>query len=470
MIVTVDEMRTLFLFEKLPDEQLAWLSERTARRTFDAGAQVFREGDPAIYLVVLLEGKVRLLRKVNGEDVLINETDYRGAYGGATRAYIQEPDQRYANSMQAVVPSSFLCLNAEDFSEYMRTYAPMSVHLLDGLYLGMRNGEGAVREREHLARLGELSANLGHELNNPAAAASRATSQLRKRVSDMRNKLAVIADGHVSPEQMHRLVEFQQDIVDKLAVDTETRTSLAEADLEDALTDRLDELGVYGGLDLAPIFASAGLSVDWLDGVVSSLGESERDGALRWLAYTLESEQLMDEIEDATGRISALVNAVKNYSYMDTASVQEINVLVGLDSTVVMLGHKLAAVTIVKDYADDAPHIPAYPAELNQVWTNLIDNAVQAMGARGTLTLRTRVDGDSLVVEIGDDGPGIPEDVQPRVWEAFFTTKGPGEGSGLGLETARRIVERRHHGEIGFATGPDGTTFTVRLPLQQRLD
>ena len=465
--VSVAELRTLFLFEGLQDDQLQFISDRSERRTFDAGAWVYREGEPATHLIVLLEGAVRLLRKANGEDVVINETDQRGVYAGATRAYIDEPDQRYPTSMSAVVPSSFLCLAAADFSDYMNTYAPMSVHLLEGLYLGMRYGEGTVRERESLARLGELSANLGHELNNPAAAASRATSQLRKRVSDMRNKLAMIASGHVSGESLQMLVKLQQEVVDK-AADTVKRTSLEESDLEDELLDRLEQLGVAGALDLAPIFASAGVDVGWLDGVADAMRDGEREGALRWLAYSLESEQLMDEIEDATGRISTLVAAVKQYSYMDTASVQDIDVQVGLESTVVMLGHKLAAVNVVRDYGD-APKVPAYPAELNQVWTNLIDNAVSAMDGRGTLTLRTRVDADQLVVEVADDGPGIPPAVQLRMWDAFFTTKAPGLGSGLGLDTVRRIVERRHHGSVTVTTGDDGTTFAVRLPVEQRL-
>ena len=464
--VSVEELRTLFLFEGLPDDQLEFLSSRSERRTFDAGKWVYREGEPAAYLVVLIEGKIRLLRKANGEDVVINETDYRGVYAGATRAYIDEDDQRYVTGMMAVQPSSFVCLSAADFGAYMKRYMPMAVHLLEGLFLGLRYGEGAVRERENLARLGELSANLGHELNNPAAAASRATSQLRKRVSDMRNKLGAIADGHVTPERMHQLVEFQQEIVDK-ASGSAKLTSLEEADLEDELLDRMDALGVFGGNDLAPIFASAGLDTVWLDRVADAVG-NERDGALRWLAYTLESEQLMDEIEDATSRISTLVAAVKQYSYMDSASVQEIDVRAGLDATVVMLGHKLAGVTVTKAYDEDAPKIPAYPAELNQVWTNLIDNAVSAMGGKGTLILRTAVVGDQLLVELADDGPGIPDDVQAKVWDAFFT-KGPGEGSGLGLETVRRIVERQHHGAVTFTTSPEGTTFAVRLPLEQRL-
>jgi signal transduction histidine kinase len=400
---------------------------------------------------------------------VVVETDYRGACSGAIRAYIADEDPRYTNSMQAAEPSSFVCIGAPDFAAFMHRYFPMAVHLLDGLYFGIRNTEGTLREREHLARLGALSANLGHELNNPSAAAARATSQLRRRVSDMRGKLAMIAEGRIPPDNLQMLVKLQQEVVDRANGERPPLTSLQEADLEDELIDRLDELQVTGSGDLAPIYASAGLGVDWLDGVVDALGEGEREGALRWLAYTLEAEQLMDEIQDATSRISTMVAAVKQYSYMDTASVQDVDVHVGLDATVVMLGHKLAAVTVQRDYAADLPKVPAYPGELNQVWTNLIDNAVAAMDGAGTLSLRIAPDDDHVLVSVGDTGPGIPADVQPHVFEAFYTTKPPGEGTGLGLETVRRIVERRHHGSITFETGPAGTTFSVRLPLVQRL-
>ncbi|MDX6256836.1 MAG: hypothetical protein QOJ11_3170 [Frankiales bacterium] len=467
--VPAEELRTLFLFEALSDEQLAFISERSERRTFDGGAWVFREGEPADYFLILLQGSLQLTRRAGNEEVVFVDTDYRGAYAGAVRAYVEEEDQRYANSMQVSVPSSFICIRAKDFAEFMRRYFPLAVHLLDGLYLGIRNSEGTVREREHLARLGALSANLGHELNNPAAAASRATSQLRRRVSDMRGKLAMIAEGRVSPDALQMLVKLQQEVVDRAAGGRPPLTSLEEADLEDTLIERLESLGVAGAMDLAPIYASAGLGVDWLEGVLDAVGGGERDGALRWLAYTLEAEQLMDEIQDATSRISTMVAAVKQYSYMDTASVQEVDVHLGLDSTVVMLGHKLAAITVQRDYAADLPKVPAYPGELNQVWTNLIDNAVAAMDGKGTLRLAIRVEDADLVVDIGDTGHGIPEDVQPHIYEAFFTTKGPGEGSGLGLETVLRIVERRHHGSVSFSTGAEGTTFSVRLPLEQRL-
>lgn len=464
-LVGREELRTLFLFEALTDEQLDWLAARGRRRTYDGGAAVFQEGGTAGELFVLLDGGIRMSRRVNGEDVVVNETDYRGSYSGAVRSYV-EADAPYSNSVTTTRVSSFFVLPGAEFGTFMRTWFPMAVHLLDGLFLGVRNSEATVRQREHLARLGTLSANLAHELNNPASATVRASGQLRDRVAGMRHKLGLIAEGRISPDVIARLVACQEAAVELSAKRRGTvRTPLEEADLEDALVDRLDELGVAGPYDLAAVFVGAGLDLEWLDRVVSDVGTDPLDGALRWLAYTLETESLMDEIEDASGRISTLVAAVKQYSSMDSASLQEIDVHPGLDSTVVMLGHKLQGVQVVREYDRSLPRIPAYAAELNQVWTNLIDNAADAMAGSGRLVLRTSRDGEHLLVEVQDDGPGVPEEVRPRVYEAFFTTKGPGEGSGLGLDNAKRIVERRHGGRISFTTGPDGTCFEVRLPL-----
>jgi len=430
---------------------------------------VFREGDPAAGLYVLLSGALRLSRLFGGEDVAISESSQRGAYAGAMRAYVQA-ESTYTNSMVATAASSFFVLPGPDFAEFMRSWFPLAVHLLDGLFFGIRNSEATVRQREHLAQLGTLSANLAHELNNPAAAASRAAGQLRERVAATRHKLAAIADGRVDPAAMAQLVACQEAAVELSAKNrSAVRTAMQEADMEDALVDRLDELGVPGGYELAPVFVAAGLDVGWLDTVVGTVGEHPLEGALRWLAYTLETESLMDEIEDSTSRIGTLVTAVKQYSSMDSASVQEVDIHPGLDSTVVMLGHKLQGVQVVREYDRSLPRVPAYPAELNQVWTNLIDNAADAMAGHGRLLLRTRRDGEELVVEVGDDGPGIPEAVQPRVYEAFFTTKTGGRGSGLGLDNAKRIVRKRHHGTLTFTTGPDGTVFRVGLPIVQRL-
>ena len=460
--VGTEELRGLFLFERLTDEQLSWLAERGHSRTYDAGALVYREGDPSEHLYVLLDGGLRMSRLVGGEDVVIVETSHRGSYAGAVRAYVDVAGEPYGSSMVATVPSRFFRLPAADFAELMQTFFPMAVHLLEGLYIGVRNSEATVRQREHLAQLGTLSANLAHELNNPAAAAVRATGQLRERVAGMRRKLSLIAEGGVDPDTIHRLVELQEQAVEHAASRPAPLTPVEEADREDEITDLLDGFGVPGSYDLAPVFSAAGLSIEWLHEVCA---QGDPTGPLRWLADTLETEGLMDEIEDATGRISTLVAAVKQYSYVDTSSHQEVDVHVGLDSTVVMLGSKLQGVRVSRDYDRSLPKVPAYGAELNQVWTNLIDNAADAMGGTGTLTLRTTSDGDAVLVEIGDDGPGIPREVQPRVFDAFFTTKAPGQGSGLGLDNAQRIVSRRHSGTLDFTTGESGTTFRVRLPL-----
>ena len=464
MTPTRDDLRTLFLFEALTDEQLDWLAERGELRTYDTGATVSREGEPATHLYVLLEGGLRLSRLVNGEELVVNESTQRGAYSGAIRAYV-ENDPLYGGSVVTTEPSRFFRLPGADFAEMMRTWFPMAVHLLDGLYVGIRSSEGQVRQREHLANLGTLSANLAHELNNPASATVRAASQLRTRVAGMRHKLGLVASGKADPKAIAQLVELQERAVERAAKSDVQLGPLAASDAEDELADQLEALGVTGAFELAPVYVAAGLDAAWIDDVARTVAPAPPEGALRWLAYTLETEALMDEIEEASSRISQLVAAVKQYSYLDSGGAQEVELEPGIDSTVVMLGGKLHGIAVVKDYAADLPRVTAFPAELNQVWTNLIDNAAHALDGAGTLTLRTRHDDDAVVVEVADDGPGIAPEVLPRIWEAFFTTKPPGEGSGLGLDNARRIVERRHHGTIDVDTGAAGTTFTVRLPL-----
>ena len=465
--VSPELLRGLFLFEALTDEQLVWLAARSEVRTFAEGAPVFREGEPAEAVWVLLDGELRLLRASAGEEVVITETSHTGSYAGAIRAYVSQPASEYETSMVCVRPSRFLRLPAADFSTFMRQQFPMAVHLLDGLYIGVRNSEATMRQREHLAQLGSLSANLAHELNNPAAAAVRATAQLRERVAGMRHKLALIAEGGIDPAAISRLVAVQEEVVERAAKTREPLGVLAESDLEDELADHLDELGVAGALDLAPVLAAAGVDAACLDDIAERVGAAHQDGAFRWLAHALETEALMDEIEDASTRISTLVGAVKQYSHMDQATHSDVDLHPGLDSTVVMLGHKLRGVTVCREYDRALPEVPAHAAELNQVWTNLIDNAADAMAGRGTITLRTRRDGDAVLVEVADEGPGVPEAVRERIFEPFVTSKGPGRGSGLGLDSARRIVERRHGGSLTFTTSPQGSVFTARLPLRE---
>jgi signal transduction histidine kinase len=467
--VPLAEVQTLFLFAELAEADQRWVAEHSAVRVYDADVVVFEEGEPADALYVLLDGGLRLSTSIDAEDVVLNETTHHGAYAGAVRAYIDSRDPNYQTTLRTTRPSRFLRLPAEDFGALVNRQCPMAVHLMDGLYEGIRVTESTMRQREHLVQLGALSAHLAHELNNPAAAAVRATEQLRSRVAGMRHKLGLLAEGGVSAELVARLITTQEGAVEQAAKPRPRLTALEESDLEDAIADRLDGLGVSGAYELAPVFAAAGMGADWVDEVVEQVDSGlPWDGAFRWLSYTLETEALMDEIEEATTRISSLVGAVKQYSHLDQAAHSDVDVRPGLDSTLVMLGHKLGGIEVRREYGDDLPRVPGYPAELNQVWTNLIDNAVDAMAGSGVLTLRVRSVDGAVLVEVTDDGPGVPEAVREHLFEAFVTTKAAGEGSGLGLENARRIVERRHGGTLSYTTGPGGTTFCVRLPAGRR--
>lgn len=468
--LTPAELRTLFLFEKLNDEQLAWLSEHGCTMRMPAGGLVVREGDPADQFFVLLSGTISLTRRVGQDEVQTNRTEQRGVYMGATQAYLRDDGipRKYMASMRALDDSEFFVLSAKDFGWLMREWFPMAIHLLEGLALGMRDRQAAISERQRLAALGALSAGLMHELNNPAAAASRATAALRQRVAGMRHKLGMLAAGKVPAERLNALIELQDEVIER-AAKAPTLTAMEAADREDELGDWMEERHVTGGWDLAPIFAQGGIDIDCLTQIEAKVGDPGLfDQAIHWIGYALETEQLMTDIEDATSRVSTLVNTAKQYSQMDRAAHQWIDVHVGLKSTLVMLTHKIGSgITVVKDFDRSLPQIPAHPGELNQVWTNLIDNAVQAMNGVGTLTIKTYREDDHVVVSIGDTGPGVPDKLKKRVFEPFFTTKPVGEGTGLGLDISYRIVVNGHGGDIVLESEPGDTKFKVRLPLTE---
>ena len=464
LVCDVNELRTLFLFEKLTDEQLSWLCERGRVELHEPGF-VIREGEPATCLYVLLEGTIALSRKVGDDEVETTRTDQRGVYAGAWAAFLDnEPNRAYNASMRAVTPVRLFTLSADDFTTLMRQWFPMALHLLEGVFYGTQRTQRAIGERERLLALGSLSAGLTHELNNPAAAAVRATSSLRERVAGMRHKLAKIAGGAWDRSQLETLIGIQERAVEQVAKAPEL-SPLEASDREDAFADWFDEHGLGNAYVIAPNLVQAGLDVGWLDQVHGLVGDDMLEGAIGWLNYTLETELLMNEIEDSTGRISTLVTAAKQYSQMDRAPHQVLDVHELLDSTLVMLSRKIGDVQVVKEYDRTLPDIPVYGAELNQVWTNIIDNALQAMGGTGTLTIRTSRADDKLQVEIADTGPGIPDEVIGRIFEPFFTTKPVGEGTGLGLDISWRIVVNKHHGDLSVESQPGNTCFRVRLPL-----
>jgi signal transduction histidine kinase len=465
-VCSVDELRTLFLFEKLTEDQLQWLCERGHVELIEPGT-VYAEGSPATCFYVLLDGTVVLSRRVGADDIEVGRTSTRGVYTGAFMAYLGDSvPQVYNNSVRVTEPTRFFVLDASVFAELMHDWFPMAVHLLEGLFFGNKNAQQAIGQRERLLALGSLSAGLTHELNNPAAAAVRATATLRERVAGMRHKLGMIAGGKWDRAMLQTLIRLQEEAAERVPK-AAALSPLEASDREDAITDWLDSHEVRDGWDMAPTFVAAGLDVAWLHRVEATVDPGCLEAALRWLNYTVDTELLMNEIEDSTTRISTLVGAAKQYSQLDRAPYQVVDVHELLDSTLMMLSGKIPpGIMVVKDYDRSLPQIPAYAAELNQVWTNLIDNAVSAMNGTGTLTVRTgKVREDEVFVEFGDTGPGVPPEIKDRIFEPFFTTKPVGEGTGLGLDISWRIVVKKHHGDLSLESSPGDTRFRVRLPV-----
>jgi signal transduction histidine kinase len=461
------ELRTLFLFDKLNPDQIAELCRLGQVREFPPGP-VYQQGETATCFYVLLSGTLVMSRRVGGDDVEVVRSSERGVYAGAFRAYMGDRvPQVYDNSMRVTEPSRFYLLAGEDFSRIMQEWFPMAVHLLEGAFFGGRAFQEQVAQRQRLLALGSLSAGLTHELNNPAAAAVRATASLRERVAGMRHKLGLLAGGPIDRETLETLIKLQEQAVEKVSKAPKL-DPLETSDREDEVSDWLDDHGITDGWQIAPTFVQAGLDMQWLEHVRGAVSDTSLEPAMRWLNYTVETEHLMNEIEDATTRISTLVGAVKQYSQLDRAPFQVVDVHDLLDSTLMMLGGKTGrGITIVKDYDRSLPRIPAYAAELNQVWTNLIDNAVSAMKGSGTLTIRTAREDDVALIEFCDTGPGVPKELRERIFEPFFTTKPVGEGTGLGLDISWRIVANKHHGDIKLVSEPGKTRFQVRLPLAQ---
>jgi signal transduction histidine kinase len=460
-----DELRSLFLFEKLTPDQLEWLC-RDGRVEMIPPGPLYTEGEPAACFYVLLEGTLVMSRRVGADDIEVNRTSSPGVYAGAFQAYMGDRvPQIYNNSVRVTVPSRFFVLDAACFAQMMTEWFPLAVHLLEGAFFGNRKTQEAVGQRERLLALGSLSAGLTHELNNPAAAAVRATESLRERVAGMRHKLGLLTKKPYHQPTLESLIELQERAVERVAK-APALGPMEASDAEDEVSDWLDGYGIERGWELAPVFVQAGLDTGWLDQVAATVDLADLEGAVRWLSYTVETELLINEIQDSTSRIMSLVGAAKQYSQLDRAPHQVVDVHDLLDSTLLMLSSKIGpGITVVREYDRTLPPIPAYAAELNQVWTNLIDNAVSAMDGTGTLTVRTAMDRDQVLVEFGDTGPGVPDEIRDRIFEPFFTTKPVGEGTGLGLDISWRIIVNKHHGDLSVESVPGDTRFRVRLPV-----
>ena len=471
--IVLDEMRDLFLFEHLSDDQLQMLCRGGRVTTLPAGP-VCVEGAPASCLYVLLDGEVVLSRQSAGVDVETHRTTQRGAFFGAWSAHIPDVDQSYEVSARLTRPSRLLVLSAEVFAHFITTQFPMAIHLVAGQRVRRDREERLLAHRERLLALRTLTAGLTHQLNNPAAAVLRAAANLHDDVAAMRRGLAHLVQTGPAADTLQSLTVLQDEVVEHAnRPDRPAATALSVADTEDAVGAWLDDHDIDDSWDRAATFVEAGFDVGWLSELARRLA-GDHDAlrhAVPWLQSVAAVELRIREITEAGRRIAALVDGAKTYSQLDRGPYQCIDVHEMLRNTMVMFGDRIAmagkgaSITLVKDLDLSLPEICCYPADLNQVWTTIIDNAIDAMGGEGTLTVRTRADGeDRLRVEICDDGPGIPAEIIGRVFDPFFTTKPVGSGSGLGLDLAWDIVVNQHRGHIEVQSAPGDTRVTVCLP------
>jgi signal transduction histidine kinase len=457
------DLRGIDLFDDLEDAALAEFAAVAQPEEFEAGAQVGTRGErPG--LVLLLEGRIGTY--LPGPDGRMEPAGQHHAptwigaiavlTGGLLGVHLRAES---AGRLARIAPDEFRRLafaHPSVHDRVMRQVAPV-----------MQRVSAIEHNRERLAALGTMAAGLAHELNNPAAAAQRAAAQMAEALEVVSATIGRFVHAGISREDAAKLVALHDEAIAG-AADRTALEALDAADAEDALLERLEDLGVREPWQLAEPLAAAGLDAGWLDHLAALAGPAT-DAAVAWVAASLTARGLAAELQESTERMSRLVGAVKAYAYMDRGDLVEVDLHEGLETTLVVLGHKLkhTAIEVMRDYDRSLPKLTVRGSELNQVWTNLLDNAIDALGERGTITIATHRTGDCALVEVSDDGPGIPPEIRERIFDSFFTTKESGHGTGLGLATARRIVVDRHDGSLTVDSEPGRTTFRVSLPFTQ---
>ena len=446
------------LFPILEEQYLQDLQTCGKALTLKPGEVLYREGDTAYCFYVVLSGQIKITKHLGTEEIVVT-VHRKGEFTGDLSMLTGGVSQATASSIGASRVIQF-----DDFKELLKG-CPRSVDLfVPALAERSKDLEIKLRQQEKLAALGKLSAGLAHELNNPAAAGRRAAKQLNSAIASLQQNMLSLRGKHFSDRHRQLLSQLQQQTLEQ--ANYPSLSPLEQSDREDELTDWLESLGVENAWDLSPSLVSAGIKRSQLEALATEMEAEAFTEALMWLEATLTMNGLVGEVEQSTIRISDLVGAIKNYSYMDRGEIQSVDLHEGLDNTLKILHHKLKyGVTVHKEYSKDLPQVSVYGGELNQVWTNLIDNAIDAMDGKGELTIRTSPENNCILVEIIDNGSGIPTELQSRIFEPFFTSKGVGKGSGLGLDISRRIVVQKHKGNLRFESQPGKTNFQVRIPV-----
>jgi signal transduction histidine kinase len=455
----IDDLRKIEVFADLPADQLEWLAEHIQIMNFQAGEIVGREGDPLDYLIVILEGEIVGQRGGGSDEIL-----YRGIVGKVAGLLPYSRLTQFGGTTRAVRATRIAALHRDHFPEMLKNIPLLGQRLVSIMADRIREATRSETQRDKLMALGKLSAGLAHELNNPAAAAQRATASLRETLETVRDASIRLASRALTAEQRETILHFERKagLTSTISIDP-----LAQNDREESIVEWLEARRVPDAWKIAPAIADTCVEIPKLEELASQIGDEVLGDALTRIASLLTIAKLIGEIEISTKRISDLVRAIKEYSYMDQAAMKEIDLHQGLENTLTILHHQLkGGVKVIREYDQSLPPICAYGGELNQIWTNLMANAIEAMHGNGELRVRTTRDLDRVLVEIGDNGPGIPPDVLPHIFDPFFTTKDVGEGTGLGLDTVARII-RNHHGEIRVSSHPGNTRFQVYLPIIQ---